>query len=123
MHLVTVAWAWLKKWWKVLLFPLGILIWIVGRATARKTVTVVSPELSQHQMAREAAERETQTKLRLAGEKRVAELDAIDRRNAEVIAKLNEAEARRAEALKDDPIALNKFLKEVGQGVRNKTKT
>lgn len=115
------VWAWLKKWGPWVVFPVGLAYWFLTRN--RKTeITVSSPELMGHQEVRERIDTEAQKKISEAAVKRDERRESVEEHYAEVSKRLDAAEERRAEALKNDPDALNRYLKEVGHAVRNQSK-
>jgi hypothetical protein len=117
------AGAWLVKHWQWFLFPLGVLTWLVGRASAKTTIKVASPELVEHFELQNRLDAEAKEKLVKATEKRDAEKAHINQTFEQVSANLDAAEARQAEVLKDDPEALTAFLKGVGRDVRAKPRS
>jgi len=112
------AWLWLKKYWMWLLLPVGIVVFLVGRFTGRKTPDVVAPELigaadkklKEDEKAEQAKE---EAKVKLV--ERVAE---VKREHAETVEKLTDTQKELVEDLTEDPEALNAFLKSVGEEVR-----
>jgi ABC-type antimicrobial peptide transport system ATPase subunit len=113
MSWVAAAWAWLKKWWKWLLPVVGAALWLLGKM-GRKNVVVVSPELTQHETVAVDAEAKAQAAMTAAAVARDKKIAIVDQDYDAVIKKMDEADERKKVALADDPIALNKFLKEIG---------
>ncbi len=118
MTWLSVVWEWLKVNWKWLILPIGVITWLVGRASAKKVV-VVSPELSEHMKVKQEAHEEAARKQLEASKKHEAELSAIEHHYESEQRKLTESEKKKIEEIKDDPEALNRFLKDVGRGRRD----
>lgn len=108
-------WIWLKKYWKWVLFPVGALLWL---ATRRRTVQVTSSE--REGQARVEAEATTQAadKLERARRTRDGEVSRVEKRIDAELDKLDASARAEAERLKEDPQALNDFLRSVGKDVR-----
>jgi len=119
---VLKVWAWLQKWWKVFLFPIGILLWFAGKAMGKTTIKVASPELVEHMELRKKIDDEAIAKRTEAGVKRDEELKAIeDEHSAKVREAQAEATARTAE-LRQSPDSLTAFLKKAGKDAGTKPK-
>lgn len=114
MSWASVAWAWLKKWWKWLLPVAGAALWLFGRLGRKTVVQVVSPELTQHETVAVDAEAKAEAAKVVAATTRDQRIAIVDQDYDAVIKKMDEADERKKQALADDPIALNKFLKEIG---------
>ena len=111
------AWPWLKKNWKWLLFPLGILIFIVGYGTRKQSV-VVAPELLGAAEDKKKAEEKAAGEITEAKEDRDKQLAEIEKEHADVVAKLTQGQKEQLEELKKDPEKLNKFLIDLGKSIR-----
>ena len=115
MSKLSLAWAWLKKNWHWVVLPVGAALYLLGRA-GRKA-PVVSPALVQHFEVQHQAEQEAGQQAALATIARDKKIQRLNQDHDQVIQRLKEADARTAEALKDDPIALSRFLNQVNQDV------
>lgn len=111
------AWEWTKTNWMWLLFPIGIALYLVGRASGG-TTTVVSPasllvrdSIAKNDAAAEAA------KVR-AAEALAARLKEIEAKHAATLEVLTLAQEAKVEELRSDPEALNAFLLSVGKDIR-----
>ncbi len=113
--------AWLKKWWKWLALPIGVGLWLLGRMTAKKTVTVVSPELVEHVKVVQKLDAKAMAEVKIAEVVRDKQIDVVNQDYDTVIRKMDEADERKKKALESDPVALNKFLKEVGARVTHRS--
>jgi uncharacterized protein YhaN len=110
--------AWVVRNWKWFLFPLGVLVWLVGKASAKTTVQVRSPEIEGHQALEWELASRTDGKIKELTEKKAADMGIINQNFEQVSKRLDEAEARKAQALQKDPEALTEFLKGVGREQR-----
>jgi len=112
-------WSWIRRYWKWLLFPLGILLYFVGRLSApRRPLQVVNPEQIGADKVRGRADRKAQEAARAAAAERALEVQNIKARHARVIAALTAAQRKQAKTLQDDPAALNAFLLRVGASIQ-----
>ena len=114
------AGAWILRNWKWFAFPLGVLFWFAGKASAKTTVQVRSSEIEGHQALEWELAARTDDKVKELTEKKQEQTDIINQNFEQVSKRLDDAEARQAEALKKDPEALNEFLKGVGREHRSK---
>lgn len=113
------VWLWLKKYWMWLLFPVGIVVFFLGRWTKSKPPDVVVPELlgaadkklEEDAKAREAAERAKAERDRMR--------DEVLREHYRTIERLSEKQQDKVDELVDDPEALNEFLLSVGREMRD----
>lgn len=117
------AWAWLKKNWKWLLLPIGVAAWFLGRASAKKTIVVTSPELTAHDEFRAGVEAETREKLEQAESERRQAHVRIEVQKDERLHELDAEAERKTAELQQDPEAINDFLKKVGKSVRNRNQS
>ena len=115
---LTKAWGWIKKYWKWLLPPLGVLIWILGRLTASKTVQVVAPELVGAEEVKEKANQQAKVDLGKAAAQKDAQVKVLEEKHSEAIASLTEGQKKQYEDIKNDPDAVNSFLTDVGKSIR-----
>lgn len=113
------ALLWVKTHWKWLLFPVGALLWFLGRS-GRRPVVVRSSEAEGQAKVEVEASRVAFEKIEEARAKRASGVSRVER---EVDAKLQDQDEevrRKAEELENDPEALNDFLKSTGRDVRGK---
>ncbi len=115
------TWAWLKVNWKWLLFPVGALLYFIGRAAARKEyVVVVSPELVAHQEVKGKLDAEADAKRQEADSKASGQLAGIEAERSAKAASETQKQMDAVDAVQGDPAAVSDFLKQVGQDVRRK---
>jgi len=114
-------WTWLKKYWKWLLFPVGIVLYVLGRlAGSRKRPTeVVAPALSEAVKTQQEATSKANSEKAAAKKAMEAEVAQIEAEHADTVAKLTRAQRDEAEKLKEDPEALNQYLLDVGKSLRS----
>lgn len=111
------AYQWVRTHWRWLLFPLGIGLWLLGRA-GRKSVTVVSSELEGQARVEADAGQLANVKSETARDQRDAGISEVEKSiDAKLEAQRKDALAT-ASALQDDPEGLTNFLKDVGKNVR-----
>jgi hypothetical protein len=110
------AWPWLKKYWVWLLFPVGIVIYILGCRSG--STTVLSPGSVEAERAKKEAEDRAAEKLAKAKAERDARIAGIEKEHKEVIDKLTEEQKKDLKNLREDPEKLNAFLKNVGRSIR-----
>lgn len=113
----TQAVAWLKKNWKWVLLPIGVLVWLAGRSS-KQTTQVVSSSLTQHENYKARIDAQVKAKMDAAAEEREQALELTRRKNDEALRQIQmQAQAKAAE-LQANPENVNDFLKGVGAGVR-----
>lgn len=111
------VWSWVKKNWKWLLLPIGVVIFIIGRITAKRNFKVVNPELHEADKKKREAQEQADREAQEATKERDEKVSELKKEHAETIKKLTDEQKKRAEELKD-PDELNEFLLEVGKEIR-----
>lgn len=114
------AGAWVASHWKWFLFPLGVITWLIGRASGKTVVQVQSPELEEHFELSKKLDKEAAKKTIEAAKKRDASITTADNTAAAETKRVQAEATERAAKLQSDPVALNDFLKKVGKDVRGK---
>ena len=101
-----------------LLFPVGILTYLVGRMSVKKLPDVVAPEVvgAGENLRREREEADR--KISEAEQERRLELDKVQQTYEEVLHELTDTQRSKAKELEADPERLNEFLLEVGTQIR-----
>lgn len=100
---------WLAAYWYIPLFIGGVLaLWAITGFRRTPPIDTVTRELAVIRAG--AAAREAQL---LLGKKRAAE--QVQREKAVAIAQLQDKQAAKAEELRDDPVALSRFLVRAGR--------
>lgn len=112
------AWSWLKKYWMWLLFPVGALLFILGKLSVKKPPDVVAPELVDAEKARRRAQEDADQKAFEAAKLRAIKVDEIRAEHSKVINELTDTQRAMAKGLEDDPDKLNDFLLDVGSQIR-----
>jgi hypothetical protein len=113
------AWAWTKKNWQWLLLPIGIILYLVGRAGGDKVV--ISGQTQTLHDADEAAKTERdkaqaeKERLEAAKNKKVAEV--LQEHDA-TLKKLTDEQKDEMSDLLKDPQELNEYLLQVGKEIR-----
>ena len=112
------VWSWIKKYWKWLLFPIGVLAFFIGRATAKRNFTVVNPELHEADKKAREAQKEADREAGEAKTEKDEKVSELKKEHAETLEKLTDEQKERVEELEDEPDALNEFLLGVGKDIR-----
>ncbi len=115
---LIIAWRWLKKYWMWLLFPIGLLLYLLGRLSSRNPSDVVAPEVVGAEEERRRAREEADRKEFEAARDRERKLDEIREEHADVVKELTDTQRAMAKDLEEDPEKLNEFLLSVGRQVR-----
>lgn len=113
------AWGWLKRNWKWLLFPIGLLLFLVGRFTKKtREVEVVSPELHEHDKKKEDLEKKLQDDLKDVAEEKAEKIAEIEEAHAKTIESLTIDQKHKVDELRGDPEKLTAYLLSVGKDIR-----
>lgn len=113
------AWGWLKRNWKWLILPVGIVLFLIGRFSKKtREFEVVSPALSGVDEKREKLMVDLTDDVEIVEKEKVEKLKKIDEEHAETVKKLTSDQKREADNLRDDPDELLEFLLGVGKDVR-----
>lgn len=117
--LKTKAWPWLKKYWAwVLLFPIMLCVYLLGRGHGE--VKVINDDHESDAAKKKIADVET----RAAAEKEQAKSELLKKsakvigEHQEAVNNLTEEQEGKVDELLEDPDALNEYLLEVGRRVR-----
>jgi len=112
------VWEWLKKYWKYILFPVGIVLGILGALSTRRAVEVTPSEVGEAEKEKRRAEEEAEEKVREAETKKLQRIQEIEEEHRAVIEQLTEEQQSRVEELRESPEDLNTFLLDVGKQIR-----
>jgi hypothetical protein len=112
------TWEWLKRYWKWLLLPLGILLWFLGRATAKKEVTVTSTALAESDTAKAAIDAKALEQTAQADAKEAAQLAVVTSQRSAAVAAATQTQIDAASAAQGDSGAVNSILTNVGKDMR-----
>ena len=110
--------VWLKKYWKWLLLPIGLLLWLLGRLTAKKTVTITSTAIAEADEAKGKINAEAAEKVREADAKEAAQLAGISAQQAAAVARETQKQVDAAAEAQGDPDAVNALLIQTGKDAR-----
>ncbi len=116
---LAAAWSWTKANWKWLLFPIGLLLYVVGRAAARRDVTVVSPGLVEHQEVQAELDAKAAKQKQEADAKAVGQLSSIEAGRSARVGSETQKQVAEVEAAQGDPTRVNDLLKKVGKDIRD----
>lgn len=117
---LPLAWAWLKKNWKVVLlgvFTFGV-SFLIGRAL-RKPTKVVAPALVGAAEVKEEAEGKAEKQLEEAAGERDKAVAKVELEHKATIEKLTKEQEEKLPELRGDPEKLNSFLLDVGKEMRS----
>lgn len=112
------TWEWLKRNWKWLLLPLGVLLWLLGRVTAKKVVTITSTAVADADAAKVAINAKADEQRERADAKEVAQLAGIASQQAAAVTAATQAQLGAAAAAQGDPEQVNELLQAVGRDIR-----
>jgi hypothetical protein len=112
------AWVWLRANWKWLILPVGVLLWVLGRLSAKKPPDVVAPELLGAAKGIQAASDKASLDLANAARAKDAEITLVDGVHSDAVHKAVQAQENKYEELKDKPEEVNSFLASVGKDIR-----
>jgi hypothetical protein len=113
------VWTWLKKYWKYLLFPVGILLGVLGMLSKRKDLgDVVAPKEVETEGERDQANQEAKELSAEAKAERDEKVMEIGREHLGTVMKLTDEQKVKARELVDDPEQLNEYLLDVGKEIR-----
>lgn len=118
MLVLKKVWEWLKKYWKYILFPVGIVIGLVAMAGRRK-VDVIAPELLDAEKKKRQIDQEAREELEKADQKRRREIEEIEQQHTATIQELTDEQQQKLEELRENPDELNNFLLRVGKDIRS----
>ena len=110
------VWSWLKKNWKWVLFPIGILVALATLSKRHKTTVIALPDTHATDHAILQHDAELKKREEAAETKATAELKAIEEKHAAVIEQLGDSQRLQFDELKKDPQALTDWLIKVGRG-------
>lgn len=113
------AWEWIKRNWKYILFPLGIVLGILALISKlRGPGQVVSPLGAQAEKERQKAQAEADKKAKEAEAARQKKVQELEQEHADTLKKLTDDQKKQVEELREDPDKLNSFLLNVGKSIR-----
>lgn len=111
---------WLKKNWKWLLFPIGMLLVVLGYGLAsRKKVIVTSTALAGADEAKVRINEEAADKVRAADAQEAGQLAGIDAQHSAAVASTTQEQLNAVKDAEGDPEKVNALLADVGKQMRN----
>jgi hypothetical protein len=114
------AWGWLKRNWKWLLFPVGVLLFLMERSTSKRNVTVVSPGLVGHNEVASKLDEEAAQKKQSVDQAAAAQLSGIEAGRSAAVSAETQKQLDQLAEVQGDPAAVNVLLKQVGKDIRSK---
>lgn len=112
------AWEWLKKNWKWLLLPIGLLLWFIGRSSGKREVTVTSTALGEHEAMARQLDAEAAQQKATADAKESSALAGIAANQSAQTAAATQKQIDAAAAAEGDPYKVNSLLLDVGKDMR-----
>jgi len=110
---------WFKKYWKWLLFPVGLLLLILGYGLAsRKRVVITSTALEGANEAKDKINAEASEKVRQADAKESGQLAGIAAQHSAAVASVTQKQLDAVEEAQGDSDKVNALLVDVGKGMR-----
>lgn len=113
-----VTWEWLKKYWAWLIVPVGAAIWLLGRLSAKKQVTITSTALEEADAAKKGIDAEADAKVDAADAKMEAQLSGVAAAHSADVAATTQKQLNAVAAAQGNPEAVNSLLLDVGKGMR-----
>lgn len=114
------AWGWTKRNWQWIILPVGILIFLFGRASKpSRKIEVVSSKLHGADVKKEDIRKELEEKLGELDEEKAEKIEEVVKGHKETIEGLTDDQKDEADDLLGDPDALNDYLLDVGRSVRD----
>lgn len=111
------VWEWLKRNWKWLLFPIALLVFLVGWAI-KKRPEVIAPGSTAANAAAQRAKELADQKAKEAEAAKQKRIEELKKEHDAVIQKLTDEQKAKVDELVDDPDKLNEFLLSVGKQIR-----
>jgi len=119
MEVLRRIWAWVKRYWQYLLFPVGIVVGIISMLSRRTGPISPSPsELDEAEKEKEVIEEEARRQTEEAEKERAAKVEEVKKAHKETIDRLTKEQEEKVGELLSDPQALNDFLLSVDQDLR-----
>jgi hypothetical protein len=112
------TWEWLKKHWKWILLPVGLLLFLIGKLTAKKQIEVVSPALAAADAAKQAIDAQASEQRAAADAKEAGQLAGVDAAHAAAESAATGKILDTAAEAQGDSDRVNAVLHEVGKGMR-----
>ncbi len=113
------VWSWLKKYWKYLLFPVGIVLGILAMISKKKDVgDIVAPKEVETEGERNQANAEARELSEEAKVERDEKVSKVKRKHFETVMKLTDKQKAEVSELEKDPEELNEYLLNVGKEIR-----
>lgn len=112
------AWGWLKRNWKWLILPVGVIAYLLGRYYSKSSVQVVSPGLVEHAEVDATLNEEAEQKKQAADTAAAAQLSAIEANRSSKISSETQKQMDEVVTVQGDPEKVTSFLKQVGKDIR-----
>lgn len=110
---LSLAWAWLKKWWWAIAGGALTLFGALLGSSLKKPVIIDTSDPAKKKAEQDAEKQAAEAVVTRDAEQKAAE----DAHTKDVTANVD-AEKKRVDALEADPTALNDYLKQVGKDTR-----
>lgn len=116
---IVKAWIWTKTNWKWLLGPLGVLIWLLARATANKSAPVIADgAIVGHDEVVAKADATAAVQKAQADAMAQAQHAGIDAGHAAAVDAIDKNLVAEADAVRDDSDKVNSYLKDTSKEIR-----
>lgn len=112
------VWAWLKKYWKWLILPVGVAVYFLGRSQGGVKVVPNREESDAARALKEKIEARAYEEKEEAKAELLKKSKEVVEKNQEAVDKLTDEQREMAGEMLDDPEALNSFLLDVGKRAR-----
>lgn len=114
------AWTWIRTNWKWLLGPLGVLIWLIARASATKAAPIVVADgaiVGHDEEVAKADEVAAVQKAQSDAEAQAAH-NQLDAGHAAAVIAIDKSLTADVDAVRADPDKVNEFLNETSKDMR-----
>lgn len=112
------VWEWIKKYWKWLIFPVGVVLFFIGQLTARRSSVVIQSEIAEAEKWQQKAREEAEARAREAELERKKQVEELEKKHEDTIKQLTDDQRSQVERLRDHPEKLSEYLLRVGKDIR-----
>lgn len=119
LWVTTVLWPWVKKWWKwLLLFPAGLLLFLLGKSKGKVTVVSTRPETEAAQKTQEKAAQEALIEEEKARQQKAQATQDVLKEHAQDSEAVLDEQRSAADPL-PTPTEVTEYLRKVGKQARS----
>lgn len=112
------AWGWVKEHWYWLLAPVGIVLFLLGRAGGKKTTVVTSTELEKHDEVERQIAAQAEAKKEAINRSAQEALSGIEAAHSASVTSATQKTLNEAASAEGDSERVNDLLLNVGKDMR-----